>query len=96
MKLTIKQLKQLIKEQVEEGWADTDNSLGSAGGGDPKYETQYIEMAIKGAIKDAVYSDIEKRLGSAPSARFNTYEDYADIVKRAADFVVERLRQGKL
>jgi len=27
MKLTIKQLKQMIKEQVEEGWSDRDSSL---------------------------------------------------------------------
>lgn len=29
MKLTIKQLKQIIKEQVEEGWSDKDSSLDS-------------------------------------------------------------------
>lgn len=27
MKITIKQLKQIIKEQVEEGWSDKDSSL---------------------------------------------------------------------
>ena len=32
MKITIRQLKQLIKEQVEEGWSDKDSSLDAPAG----------------------------------------------------------------
>jgi len=98
MKITIKQLKQLIKEQVrenaskafflEEGWSDKDSSLDSAGMAD----LSDVEIYIRHGIKNAIFNHRKSHQfeGAHP------YEDYADMVIRAANAVADRLRQGKL
>lgn len=74
MKLTIKQLKQIIKEQVEEGWSDRDSSLDNEEESSGDKRLLEMEDSCRAALEDAkialaVVSRIEGAPGSVgPSA----------------------------
>ena len=55
MKITIKQLKQLIKEQVEEGWSDRDSSLDVAS---PANEQRPYSKRPVSADNDIMYANM--------------------------------------